>query len=64
MSSKQGLGWEVCLNNGKKNGNYYLVYRGYIRMMEKKMEATLCKETLTGCLRVAVSLDDLLGFRV
>ena len=48
----------------EKNGNYYIVYRGNIRMMEKKMEATLCKETLTGCLRVAVSLDDLLGFRV
>ena len=26
--------------NGKDNGNYYMVYRGYIGIMEKNMKTT------------------------
>ena len=28
-------------NNGKENGNYYVVYWGYTGIMEKKMETTI-----------------------
>ena len=28
-------------DNGKENGNYYIIYWGYIGIMEKKMETTL-----------------------
>ena len=28
-------------DNGKENGNYYIVYQGYIGIMEKKMETTI-----------------------
>ena len=29
------------MENGKDNGNYYIVYRGYIGIMEKKLETTI-----------------------
>ena len=29
--------WE----NGKENGSYYRIYRGYLGIMEKKMETTI-----------------------
>ena len=32
-----GIYWD----NGKENGNYYLRFRGYIGIMEKKMETTI-----------------------
>ena len=28
-------------DNGKENGNYYMVYGCYVGMMEKKMETTI-----------------------
>ena len=28
-------------DNGKEHGDYYIVYWGYIRMMEKKMETAI-----------------------
>ena len=32
----------LCRDNGKQNGNYYSIYdRGYIGIMEKKMETTI-----------------------
>ena len=34
---KVGLYW----NNAEENGNYYIVYRGYIGRMENKMETTI-----------------------
>ena len=30
----------LCRDNGKENGNYYIVYWGYIGIMEKKIETT------------------------
>ena len=27
--------------NGKENGNYYVVYRGHLGIMEKKMKTTI-----------------------
>ena len=36
----QGLVFRA-MDNGKENGNYYLGFRGYIGIMEKKMEATI-----------------------
>ena len=32
---------EYMGGNGKENGNYYSIYRGYVRIMEKKMETTI-----------------------
>ena len=28
-------------NNGKENGNYYVVYRGYIEIIANRMETTI-----------------------
>ena len=28
-------------DNGKENGKYYIVYRGYVGIVEKKMETTI-----------------------
>ena len=33
--SRPGESWD----NGKGNGNYYIVYRGYVGIMKEKMEA-------------------------
>ena len=34
------LYWGLYWDNGKENGNYYIILGGYIGIMEKKMETT------------------------
>ena len=31
----------ITRDNGQYNGNYFIVYRGYIRIMEKKTVTTI-----------------------
>ena len=37
----RGLGLGLCRDDEKLSGNYYIVYWGYIGIMEKKMETAI-----------------------